>query len=40
MSELAQDPILFYLPMNAEQLNLVEYYGGRDDPGCHLLVNK
>ena len=33
------EPIKFYIELNA-QLNLVEFYCGHDNPGCHLLVNK
>ena len=40
MVELADNPIRFYVKMNNEQLNKVEYYCGIDSPGCYIKVNK
>ena len=42
LSQLALEPIRFLLPLdenNKKKLERLEYYVGRDNPGCHLLVN-
>ena len=40
MTELIEAPIRFYVTMNSNKLNLIEYYCGADNPGCHIKVNK